>query len=408
MSKSNEMLSVDYDDLFGEPQLEAPSDLLDCDARVFGAAVVETFGVQRAGDAVNTKETREEIKQLRESAKILVTSENSVYKSAVNYLNATFAINDGEVASRELKTKYVQGKDVLAWLQKSSYKDIALFAEWNVNRQAAFQRAIVQDQPVLDADTIERTERMIDLGVFPKRALTRVEKSLGSFGVFYAMDSFEQGSQQAAGYCDNNMMAIANLYENKADLSGITPGMFNTAFHERLHGTGRPKGAFFTGVTKKKTMRWLEESTVEHATVVSGNVADPQVHTFMAADRMHDVSPGAYQNERILLGDLQQQDKADIPLDLLYEAFFSSGYSKSRREVEARLSRFFETVYPELGNSALYLFSENYEKAYHRNKSDDVLYEASSKILEDQNVEFLFEDIEMSSDGLTIFRELDT
>lgn len=354
-----------------EVESVSPSRLLNCQDKPFGLAVVEALWQE--GDATELcPEARDHIKDLKMSVRALVGAKDKRSQDAAQSINDVFEANDSASAAAILRTKYRPKADVLGWIQKSSYRDIAQLAMFNVQRYAELQEALTLQMPYFNEETLTLTDRLINLNVFPQEARQRMERLIDTGDSFHAMDSFEAGAMGARAYCTSTHIGIGNLFASD-DMTGVSSDMMGTVFHEREHEIGEKQNVgFFHGINKGAKHRWLEESTVTHASLVAINTKAPQPTVLFPADRRYEGAT-SYSDIRTVWSDISEPDAANIPVDLWYEGFFSDKYSVPRGDIESRLSRFFQSISDTDDEHALYEFSAAYETAYCRNEEQPVV-----------------------------------
>lgn len=372
-----------------EPQ---PVDLLNCYGKPFGHMVVDTVGPDFNENAPLTKEAKQEIRALKVGVKAILASDDSLYSTAAACIIDTFSENDGYSAGKALNTKYYPGRNILAWIGKSSYREVAEFALWNVARYDELQRSFVRDQDEFDEDTLTKTDKLIDYNIFPKTARRHMEAVISRYGIFKAMDSFESGAIGGIGYCSDSHMSLSNLYAASTEMDVMFPNMAGTIFHERLHGLGKLDRGFFEGIYHKRRRRWPEEPVVSHAQVVSTNRKKPEPFTLSPFDRGADL-PTGYFLEKCFNAEVSSQEGASIPADLWYEGLFSARYSSSRKDIESRLDSYFQSIDPKNNPNAFDEFTDEYERDFCQRRGHEVIDRMLSRIHESRGKIDEFEDL---------------
>ena len=146
------------------------------------------------------------------------------------------------------------------------------------------------------------------------------------------MDSFQSGGMNAAGYYleYNRTITLANLYSDRTGMTGLSPELSRTAFHEYMHAAGYNGGFSSTSTSIPHILRPIEEAFVEHTTVVAHSGASPSYEIIDPNRRPNDRQEySTYRLERTLL------DVINVPPEQLAEVYFSprdSEYGERMRE----------------------------------------------------------------------------
>lgn len=341
----------------------SPVDRLNCIGRPFGydlAAALNFHAPLRL-----TNEQRAIAENMKARINELSKSDSAFDRTSLEEIGDHYRKNDLWALREEHQSLRVS-RDIVGWLGRASCRSIAQFAVWNTERHDLLQASYKRDHQYMIEDTLGKIERLIDLGLFPKRARQSIEQAIGAYGVVRAMDSFEAGARQADGICTPEIITIANNYMLPDIMEGISPDMQGVYFHEYLHGAGMQSASgFMEGIATNGVHRWLEESFVEHATQVARDEFQPDATVVHPAKRREIGAGSVYYQERQILASLTSDNLAGIPIDLLATAFFSSRDSRERHEVERRLNTFFETILPGSEEQGIDTFSQLYEESRH-------------------------------------------
>jgi hypothetical protein len=336
-----------------------PVERLDCVGRPFGydlATALDFHAPLRL-----TSEHRVMVDAMRSNLDQLTASDDPYDQESVKTIGAFYQNND-LWALRVERENLRASRDIIAWLGHTSMRNVAQFAIWNTERYNFFQSRLAQDHVAMTNDTLQKTQRLVDLELFPKIALSQIKRAIGAYGTLHAMDSFEAGARQANGYCTPRVIASANNYILPDIMEGMSSEMEGTVFHEYLHGASiQSATGFINGIATEGGHRWLDESFVEHATQVARDRLQPDITVIRPSKRRDIGASNIYPQERTVLAALTSNDAADIPIDLLAAAYFSPLESRERQEVEHRLNSFLSQVIPNSDGHGLHAFSEQYE-----------------------------------------------
>lgn len=337
----------------------SPVELLDCEARPFGYDLALTLNFRKPQRLTNEHHAIAEA--MKRNLNQLSASPHWDDQKSLEAIDNFYRANDLQALQNEQGSVRINS-NIASWLGRTSCHNVARFAVWNTDRHIQLQEALIRDHEHLADDTITRTEQLINLGLFPDIALSRVEQAIGAYGVLHAMDSFEAGARQANGYCTSRIMAIANNYEFRDTMEHPSSEMYSVVFHESLHATGmHANGGFMTGIESAGIHYLLEEAFVEHSTQVARDQLQPDMDVIHPDRRRKIGMDTIYYQEREILAHLTSGNAATIPADLLAATFFSPHGSRERQEVEWRLNTFLNTVFPTSNGQGLHAFSEQYE-----------------------------------------------
>jgi hypothetical protein len=319
--------------------------LLDCDGLPFGHEIAFKMS---EGMGMNPR-TLAVVALLRARVTTLLESPNETDQQTVQQISAAFRINDQFEFNKAVTGEHAIGeRPVLEWLAGVDDATFIKLAQWNVERQRSLQAQLVEDSPELVDLSLEKTIKLINLGLFPADALRRVRLAAKIYAPFQAMDSFEQAAKNATGLFNSYTIRLANLYAIATEQFGISVDLEETTFHELLHGAGEVSGGGFRfNQSSALYSRILEEAFVTHSTEVARSKrADPQIAAIDPAERIGYAS-FTYSEERRAMALLSATDIANVPPDLWAAAFFSNEDSQARRKLMAKLRGAFTLLDPD-------------------------------------------------------------
>lgn len=307
------------------------------------------------------------IQLLQERVTQLLESDDPVDQSVVSAIERYFENNDrpayDECAPLERK---IGEKGVLHWLKDASSQDFAALAQWNVQRNWDQMYAIGRDQQELRDLVLDKTKQLVNMGFFPTDAMRSVQNAIAQYSPIRALDAFEAGALNAHGYFDMSIISLANLYLSRKDLSGITPQLQKTAFHEWLHAAGKISGSGFLFHTTPFQGRAWEEGFVSHSVDVAfpEDAKDPQIDV-LNPDNRTAVFSSSYKLERQVMAYLSSEHLSNIPISLWAHAYFDSHWYRMQEylaeKVDKGLRRIDNPPY------TLEAFNLAYESTWHPN-----------------------------------------
>lgn len=325
------------------------------------------------GDIIHRPQTTDYIKgglyELRDNTMRLRASKHANDIEAVRSINNNFLVYDHTLATRKLNHQLCEpiGKDILEWMTHAPSNDIEMFCRWSLMRTRQLTRALHRDQPDFINLTMDKAEDLVKHGLFPPLAVPVIDAATRRYQV-QGMDSFFRGGKNAAGFCTDDIIAMANRYTSPKYLHGATGAMKKTMFHEYLHGAGRDRGFFWGISTRLPVARILEEAFVEHSSVVAfskfltkrPNVVDPAKRFGVWNHN------SGYRQERTFLSTLLTH--TEIPLEQMSEAYFrprgDHRGEQLRDDIERKIGAFFGTRY------IFFDFMKEYEMTVRKDRSD--------------------------------------
>lgn len=315
----------------------------------------------------NMHDARHAADRLSMSARQLLASTHKADIEAAHGIQQTFLANDFSAFRHTFELDEKPGqRHILDWLAQASLRDMVTFGTFNTDRLTTFQRRLDSDFDLFRHRTMQKVTGLTDISLFPDTAKPLFEQTLDTYGAFTALDSFESGGKQVDGFCDDETLAIANLYTRREDFCGLNRRLFNVIFHETLHGVGNSRGFFFGIDTPHDYLRLPEEAFVSHAEAVADSptleeatIDRREPHIINPADRYPGI--GAYADEReffaLVLG---HPAEAPLPIDAVADAYFSarepSGKHSRRRQLEQHMGRYFS------GEARFFAAMDQYEQ----------------------------------------------
>ena len=367
-----------------------PVNLLNVYGQPFGHSIVSSME-----DARNPRTSiRKNAHKLRKSVATLLSSPSEEYSDVVQSINHNFNTKDRHAyESHESDAQPVGNMSVLEWLAGASDKDLVAFAKWNVERHQQLTTLLEAYQDELIDAAIEKTEHLIDLDLFPKKALRAVRRAASIYSPFKAMDSFESGAIHAVGYFDTNTIRLANLYTSGEDRYPETQQLEQTTFHELLHASGHIEEQGFHFHDTPVSGRIWEEAFISHSVGVAftpEHIA-PLPDIYDPAER-----PGntvfSYSDERRTIGFLSSPDIADIPADLWGRAFFDRANQHQQKALARKLRLGFQALTS--SEDGYETFSSAYEDTWYpddRKSRDKLLEDIENSVYEFRGVELIDE-----------------
>ncbi len=294
----------------------------------------------------------------------LSASKDREDQTVTRSINRNFGRNDYRLAYRDLNPILDQplDKQVVEWLADASDHDVMLFCRWSLERTAHLTRALGRDQRSLTSHVLDKTEQLVDIGLFPRHAVEVTDRAARRY-TFKGMDAFHSGGGQRIGFCDEHVIGLANLYHDRSNFQVPSSELKQVLFHEDMHAAGRDRG-FFWGISQQlPVLRIIEEAFVEHATEVAYTRFFKQPHIIDPRRRINlfSMTLNTYVAERTFLDTIC--DYARIPVEHLGEAYFSPrGDEKGERlraDIERKIGKFFG------GTEHFFAFVDEYEEAGH-------------------------------------------
>jgi len=335
-----------------------PTKLLQCYGDAFGHAI----SLEMSEGKGLSPEVKLAVDSLRTGVATLLESPTQSDMRTIDIINSNFRTNDRTKFNQTMPEEQSVGKNVLDWIAGADDEAFVKLALWNVERKRALEAQFAEDSEELVEDTLQRTRNLIELGFFPAKALNKVQKATNEFAPFKAMDSFEAGAMNAAGYFNSEVIALANHYQLATEQIGISPRLKNTTFHEMLHATGI---GFFSNPKALVYARVLEEPFVSHSAAVSSGyeVGRDQVSIYDPNNRVGGSEYLSYSEERQVMGYLSEPDVGNIPPDLWANAFFSDKDGKYRPMLLSQLKLGFAAIRSD-APKAYRQFTKRYEKLW--------------------------------------------
>lgn len=214
-------------------------------------------------------------------------------------------------------------------------------------------------------DIMEKTEHLVDINLFPAHAPAVMNGALRNSS-FHAMDSFQSGGWNAAGfYIDQHRpsVTLANLYDDKTEMTGTSIELSRVAFHEYMHAAGHLGG--FDPISGPP-LRPIEEAFVEHTTVVAHGGLAPFQRTINPRMRPNDANEySTYHPERTLLG------MTGVAPEQLAEVYFSPRASERGEWLREDLYRKFGAAFG--STERFFAFIDEYEHSQ-KTKRNKLVY----------------------------------
>lgn len=303
------------------------------------------------------------ITALRGNTKTLLESTEHDDLAAIGRINEYFARNDYRLASYELGLSLdrpFSRQHIVEWLATATDEDVKLFCRWSLERTLDLTKALRRDRQQLDVHTLEKTEKLANIGLFPRFAVAVTDRAMRSY-VLQGMDAFHSGGIPCVGFCTDHVIGLANLYVNRKELLTPSREMKQVAFHENMHAAGRDRGFFWGISTPLPMLRVVEEAFVEHATDVAHSRVFKQPHIIDPKQRQHifKAYQGPYLPERTFLATVCDQTR--ISAEQLGEAYFRPRGDERgewlREGIERKIGQCFG------GKEHFFAFVRDYEEA---------------------------------------------
>lgn len=219
---------------------------------------------------------------------------------------------------RPLYNEELEKTELTKWVRKASLEDVRTLLEWNYVRRNELIDAIVRDSPKLLTKILDKTEHLVDINYFPKRAVEIMEKT--TFNTLVdGVDGIELGAGEAYGYYvgERDTISLSNLYVDKHNLRGVGMTMSRVALHEYIHAAGNGRGF---DPAESKSWTPFDEAFVEHCVTVAYD-EPPLIHTARPSSRNElEFDRSFYHPERELLGSIM--DAVRIGGDELADIYF--------------------------------------------------------------------------------------
>lgn len=282
---------------------------------------------------------------LRNKALDLINNGSDDDKECISAINRYFKRNDYPIAKHTLSDNLdiPLRHTIVEWISEASDYDIEDFCAWSLQRTVQLSRSLLRDKKLLVDHTLNKTEELTKIGLFPPIALPVIRSATDRY-YLQGIDSFHSGGSHCIAFCGLHRIGVANLYNDAPLLTGPSKIMYRTLFHEYVHGGGSDRG-FFNGITDQNYVRIIEEAFVQHATVVAHTPFVKQPRVIHPKKRLHilDASNSVYTTERTFLA--VTCDYADIAIEHLSEAYFTprgdERGERLRRDIERKIGKFF-------------------------------------------------------------------
>lgn len=332
----------------------------------FGAYLAEaSYDSIRRGDRRLSDGAAAIASALQRRVSVLLTSDHPQDQQAVRTTADIFRERDHSLFVTEMSGMRASdpGANILEWIATATPRDVAVLALWNRDRRDTLQRRLDEDYQDLVDTALNDVDTHIDNGIYPRQAIALYEDAFRRYGHFKALDSFESGLMGADGYCNDELIAIANLYNDSGAMAEQGQRLFDVVIHEGTHALGINRGinnrGFLSGLASDHAYllppeeRWASQT--EGA--FDKRFATPEEKTRLKS--IHDATR-SYALENSLFDLAEQHVPGGIPKDLYGHAFLSVRNSpegqRVRRELEAKLLHAF-------GGTAFYSFCESYTAA---------------------------------------------
>lgn len=295
------------------------------------------------------------IDRLVDAVRNLMTSKNTQDCDIYPYAHNNFYLHDRQefIGDMMHQLSLEPETNIFSWIEKpreNQYRDIALLAIWNRNRQRDFQRQLDIDTPDLINSTMDRVEYLIKEGVYPAKTLDLYHDAIIRHGPYRAMDSFESGLTGAAGWCDNitGKVSLANLYSRPSDFTGIDFRLQGVVYHEETHSMGSMGRGFFRGIaTPHYPLRIWEEFWASHS-----QASTDLIYQQHSNGHPYNLNPNSrldriryYPKEGVYAWSVHELTNHSIPADLIGHAYTSEldphNLSPERSELEGNILKIF-------------------------------------------------------------------
>lgn len=310
--------------------------------------------------------------QLRSKAFDLINNGSDDDKECISTINRYFKRNDYQIAKHTLNDNLdiPLRHNIVEWISEASDYDIEDFCAWSLRRTVQLSRSLLRDKKLLVDHTLNKTEELTKIGLFPPIALPVIRSATDRY-YLQGIDSFHSGGSHCIAFCGPHRIGVANLYNNAPSLTGVSKTMYRTLFHEYIHGGGSDRG-FFNGITNQYYVRIIEEAFVEHATVVAHTPFVKQPRIIHPKKRLHmlDASNSTYVTERTFLA--VTCDYTNITVEHLSEAYFTPRGDECgerlRSDIERKIGKFFGS------REGFYQFINDYESS-ESNRRDNLVHD---------------------------------
>lgn len=330
---------------------------LGCEDEVFLSPIVHAY--ETDGQTIGP-ETTLAVRGLKTALETIRETGDDYERGLLAGIDSNFFDLDHTAYTSDQPNGLQVGRLLTRHLARGNREQIVGFAIWYQGRVQRLGEQLAKDQPLLAQDTLARTERLINDGLFPKTALNLMNKATGWASDITPIGSVEQVANNHSGYCGRDGIGLANLYTLPIFPAHIGPGFKQTAFHEHLHAIGHISGerrGLFWGLTERAHPhfnRWLEEAYVSQ---VAYEVIIPATRANMLKSL---ANPGPVEEQflKVVL------DASPVPLDLadLSAAHFSGRQpnTKARLHVARGLGAAVNTLFPRYENEAWQRINQNY------------------------------------------------
>ena len=208
------------------------------------------------------------VRSIKAALKDLRSPDNQDGLEALDNVDANFLNIDSAAAQETALGSCKYSRSLTRSIAKANRNEIVEFGYWYQDRIAYLGKQLLRDQTELNNTTMELTEQLVDQNVLPKKAVKIMSQSIEWAGPVKPIGSIEQVINETDGYCDEDGIQIANLYDLPETMATISPRLLETYFHEILHGVGEVGGkrrSFFYGVVGRQKdvyQHLLEEAYV--------------------------------------------------------------------------------------------------------------------------------------------------
>ena len=287
------------------------------------------------------------VRSMKAALKDLRSPDNLDGLEALDNVDANFLCIDSAAAQETALGGFKYSRSLTRSIAKANRKEIVEFGYWYQDRIAYLGKQLLRDQTKLNNTTMELTEQLVDQNVLPKKAVKIMSQSIEWAGPVKPIGSIEQVINETDGYCDEDGIQIANLYDLPETMAAISPRLMETYFHEILHGVGEVGGkrrSFFYGVVERQ--KDVYQHLLEEAYV--GEVSEMAVSIGLDdADRKR--LSKCYPLERTFVEIIMRQSNHPLTWADLSAGFFSgrSRNALARYYIETCMQDTLNEIFPE-------------------------------------------------------------
>lgn len=237
----------------------------------------------------------------------------------------------------------------VAWIAKSTDRQLAHFVEWNHGRYDMMTRALNRDRQEI-AGRVEALLTNIRYDMGTDMNVGAHAASMLMANKIVPLSSFEIADHGATAICEPDQkagkvgyIAISNLFTDAVSMEGVSAQMVAISMHEAIHAVCLELLAgFYDGVTELGQFAGvIEEAIIAH---IEEAAQHGQYDTL--ATRLREEPGAAYTELRDLFGVLLSQGVAYAEPDMIDEALFSPIGKRSR--ARQKLSSTFDIAVREL------------------------------------------------------------